>query len=249
MPRYKLILEYDGMNFCGWQRQKEGIPTVQGAIEQAFFKFCGEEPTLMGAGRTDQGVHALGQVAHVDLVKSFLPHKIQDALNAYLLSKGVVVVQVEEVDRSFHARFSASSRTYLYRIGNRRASFPLEKDRLWHVISPLDIEAMQEAANFLLGRHNFSSFHAAGKEEVSLIKTLDRFTIRREEDYILAFVESKSFLHNQVRIMMGTLKQVGLGEWPPEKVKEILLAQDRRYAGMTAPPYGLYLLKVGYDTK
>lgn len=240
MPRFKLILEYDGTPFVGWQRQA-GLPSVQGTLEDCFADFLGEPTTLWGSGRTDAGVHATGQVAHVDIAKPYTPFAIQGAINKRLRDIPISVLNVEEVAPDFHARFSATSRAYTYKILNQRACPALDRDRAWWVIRPLSIAAMEEAANYLLGHHDFSSFRNSQCQAASPFKTLDQLAIEKNDHLILVKTRARSFLHNQVRNMVGTLKRVGEGTWPPEKVKEILDARDRRCAGPTAPPCGLYL--------
>lgn len=247
MPRYKFTLEYDGTCFCGWQRQKTESHSVQQTIENSLFMITHERVDIMGAGRTDSGVHATGQVAHCDISHDFPPHRLQAALNHYLIPSGVSVLSVEKTEDSFHARFSATRRNYIYRICNRRAPLALERKRAWHVIAPLNIEAMQEAAKSLLGRHDFSAFRDSQCQAPSPIKTLDQFDLYKEQDTVIATLSSRSFLHSQVRIMLGTLKQIGVELWKPYRILEILESRDRRQAGPTAPPYGLYLTHVEYD--
>lgn len=245
MPRYKFTLEYDGTRFCGWQKQKTGLG-VQQALEEALQAITHERPDVMGAGRTDSGVHAFGQVAHCDLGCDYALHQLQAGLNHYLVPHGASVLSIEKVGEDFHARFSATRRDYVYKICNRRAHLAIEKNRAWHVIAPIDVEAMQEAANNLLGKHDFSAFRDSQCQATSPIKTLDAFSFSKDGDEIIAMVSSRSFLHHQVRIMMGTLKQVGVGLWTPHNVIEILGSKDRRQAGPTAPPHGLYLTHVAY---
>lgn len=249
MPRYKLTIEYEGNRFNGWQRQQSNS-SVQGTIEQGFKTVFQTEVLVEGAGRTDAGVHALGQVAHVDLPGDNLPHRVCDGLNFFLRDRGVAVLNVEIVPDTFHARFSAIGRIYEYRILNRRAPLVLEANRAWHVIGPLDILKMQEATTHFLGHHNFTSFRATLCQAPSPFKTIDVFNISHtstpEGDYITAQIASRSFLHNQVRIMIGTLKQIGEGRLSPEDIPSILQACDRRASGPTAPPQGLYLKRVNY---
>jgi tRNA pseudouridine38-40 synthase len=245
MPRYKLILEYDGGGFVGWQRQPNG-PSVQEALETAFPKFCGHAVEVAAAGRTDAGVHALGQVAHVDLERDWDPLKIRDALNWHLQPAGVAAIDVAEVPRDFHARFSAVKRAYLYRISDRRARPVLEAGRVWHVPHRLDAEAMHIAAQVLVGHHDFTSFRATECQAKSPEKTLDRLDVRRAGDEIEITTEARSFLHHQVRNMAGTLKMVGEGKWSAQDVADALAARDRSAAGPTAPAEGLYLVRVGY---
>ncbi len=245
MPRYKLILEYDGGGFVGWQRQPNG-PSVQEALETAFPKFCGHAVEVAAAGRTDAGVHALGQVAHVDLERDWDPLKIRDALNWHLQPAGVAAIDVAEVQPDFHARFSAVKRAYLYRISDRRARPVLEAGRVWHVPHRLDAEAMHIAAQVLVGHHDFTSFRATECQAKSPEKTLDRLDVRRVGDEIEITTEARSFLHHQVRNMAGTLKMVGESKWTVQDVADALAARDRSAAGPTAPAEGLYLVRVGY---
>ena len=246
MTRYKLILEYDGGGFVGWQRQDNG-PSIQGALEEAVLGFCGERVTLHGAGRTDAGVHALGQVAHLDIAKETTAETLRDALNAHLRPAPIAVLEAMEVDEEFHARFSATGRRYLYRIVNRRAPLALERGRAWFVPTTLDAEAMHAAAQELIGQHDFTSFRAAECQAKSPVKTLDRLTVSREQDLLRVEAEARSFLHHQVRNMVGTLRLVGEGKWRAADVKAALNKKDRAAAGPTAPADGLYLVGVAYD--
>lgn len=249
MPRYKLTLEYDGTPFAGWQKQP-GQSTAQETLENAVYSFCGESVETQVAGRTDAGVHALGQTVHIDLSKAHECFTIQEALNYYLRGKHnapkLVVLHVERVSEEFHARFSATGRVYLYRILNRRPPPALDHARVWHVVPELNIEAMQEAAIYLLGHHDFTSFRASECQAKSPEKTLDRLHIALQGEEIHLTAESRSFLHNQVRIMTGTLVDIGLGKYPPQIVQQMLAAKDRREAGQTAPACGLYLTQVSY---
>lgn len=249
--RYKIIIEYDGSRFHGWQRQSHPLTgelvTVQGALEIAVFKLTKKEVLVEGAGRTDKGVHATGQVGHFEIDKYFAPLQLRDALNFYLRDQGVSVLMIEEVDHTFHARFSATSRTYHYRIINRRAPLAIDPERAWHVMAPLDVKGMQEAAKELVGHYDFSAFRAAECQGKSPLKTLNRFDITQQDDHIVAVIESRSFLHNQVRIMMGTLKRVGEGKWNHEDVIRIRDSKQRVLAGPTAPAHGLYLAEVSYS--
>lgn len=249
MPRYKLIIEYEGNRFSGWQRQLQH-PSVQSTIEQGVKAIFKEEVLVEGAGRTDAGVHALGQVAHMDLVQELPAYRVCDGLNSYLRDRGVAILSAEIVPDTFHARFSATGRVYEYRILNRRAPLVLKANQAWHVIGPLDVLTMQTAANHLLGHHDFTSFRATLCQAPSPIKTLDAFeithTVRPEGSYITAQIASRSFLHNQVRIMMGTIKLVGEGRLKAEDIPAILAARDRRVSGPTAPPQGLYLKSIAY---
>ena len=243
--RYRLTLEYDGSPFVGWQRQDNGA-TVQGALEDAIEKLSGERVTVTGSGRTDAGVHALGQVAHFDLVKEFEPGKVRDALNHYLRPNPVVVLESDVADSEFHARFSARSRHYLFRILNRRSPPALDVDKVWHVSSRLDAEAMHAAAQFLVGHHDFTTFRAAECQAQSPVKTLDRLDVSQRGEEIHIQASARSFLHHQIRSFAGTLKLVGEGKWQPREVKKALEARDRAACGPVAPPEGLYLVKVDY---
>lgn len=246
MTRYRLTIEYDGSGFVGWQRQDNG-PSVQQALEDAVAGFCGERPHVYGAGRTDSGVHATGQVAHVDIVKPTSADTVRDALNAYLRPVPVSVISAETVEETFHARFSATGRRYVYRIVNRRAPLALDAGRAWQVGAPLDEAAMREAAGRLLGHHDFTTFRSVACQARSPIKTLDRLDVTRLGDEIRLEIAARSFLHNQVRIMTGTLKLVGEGKWTVRDVADALAACDRTRGGPTAPPDGLYLAEVRYD--
>lgn len=248
MKRFKLTLAYDGTPFYGWQRQ-DGFATVQGVLEEALYDFLGVLTPALGSGRTDAGVHAEGQVAHVELAQDYPPSAIQGALNQRLRAVPITVLRVEEVESSFHARFSATARSYRYQILNRRARPALEKNRVWWVAPTLSEEKMAMAAAFLLGHHDFSSFRAAHCQAASPLKTMDVLTVEREGDFIFVKAKARSFLHHQVRNIVGTLKKVGQGVWPPEKIKEILEARDRRQAGPTAPAEGLYLTEVEYENE
>jgi tRNA pseudouridine38-40 synthase len=245
MPRYRLTLEYDGAPFVGWQRQDNGS-SVQGALEDAIEKLSGERVTVTGAGRTDAGVHALGQVAHFDLVKEFEPGKVRDALNYYLRPNPVVVLESDAVDGEFHARFSATARHYLFRILNRRSPPALEEGRVWHVSPKLDAEAMHAAAQFLVGQHDFTTFRAAECQAQSPVKTLDRLDVSRRADEIHIEASARSFLHHQIRSFTGSLKLVGEGKWAPRDVADALAAKDRARCGPVSPPDGLYLVRVDY---
>jgi len=243
--RYRLTLEYDGTPFVGWQRQDNG-PSVQGGLEAAIEKLSGERVTVTGAGRTDAGVHALGQVAHFDLAKTFEPGKIRDALNYHLRPDPVSVLEAAEADGQFHARFSATARRYLFRILNRRSPPALEAGKVWHVSPKLDAEAMHAAAQFLVGQHDFTTFRAAECQAQSPVKTLDRLDVSQGGEEIHIEASARSFLHHQIRSFAGTLKLVGEGKWQPREVKKALDARDRAACGPVAPPEGLYLVRVDY---
>jgi tRNA pseudouridine38-40 synthase len=245
MRRYRITLEYDGGPFAGWQRQDNG-PSVQGALEEAIFRLCGERVGVTGAGRTDAGVHARGQVAHFDLAKEFPPDTIRDALNAHLRPAPVAVLEAALSGADFHARFSAIGRHYEYRILCRRAPPTLDKGYVWHVTRALDAEAMQVAAGALLGQHDFTTFRSSECQAKSPVKTLDRFDVREQGEEIVFYTRARSFLHHQVRSMVGTLKLVGEGKWDAADVAQALEAKDRTRCGTVAPPEGLTLLRVDY---
>jgi tRNA pseudouridine38-40 synthase len=245
MPRYKLTLEYDGAPFVGWQRQANGL-SVQQALEEAIFAASGEEVVANGAGRTDAGVHATGQVAHIDLAKNWSSFRLSEALNALLAPQPIAVVAAEQVADDFDARFSATMRHYLYRIVNRRAPLGLERGRAWRVKRKLDLDAMCEGAALLIGRHDFSTFRDSQCQAASPIKTLARFEVERDDDMILMRLSARSFLHRQVRSMVGSLEHVGAGKWSVGDLKDALEARDRTRCGQVAPADGLYLTKVEY---
>ena len=245
MTRYKLTLEYDGGGFVGWQRQDNG-PSVQEALENAVKSFCGETVTSFAAGRTDAGVHALGQVAHVDLAKNTTADTVRDALNFHLKPAPIAVLKAEAVGEDFHARFSAKARLYRYRIVNRRPPLALDRGHAWLVGGELDAAAMHDAAQALAGHHDFTSFRATLCQAKSPLKTLDVLDVRRAGEEILVSARAQSFLHHQVRNMVGTLKLVGEGKWTRADVAAALATRDRSAAGPTAPPEGLYLTEVWY---
>ena len=245
MPRYRLILEYDGTPFVGWQIQENG-PSVQGRLAEAIKAFSGEETVPRGAGRTDAGVHALGQVAHFDLAKDWPLYKVRDALNAQLRPDPISVLESDYAAEDFDARFSAVARHYLYRIVNRRSPLALERNRAWQVVLTLDAAAMHEAAQALVGHHDFSTFRSSECQATSPVKTLDRLTVSRVGDEIKIETSARSFLHNQVRSMVGSLKLVGEGKWTARDLKQALEARDRAACGPVAPACGLYLAKVDY---
>lgn len=245
MHRYRITLEYDGTPFCGWQRQA-GQPSVQQALEEAITRFSGETIVTQAAGRTDTGVHALGQVVHFDLTRLWDPFRIREALNYHLKPLPVAVLDAVETDMSFEARFSALGRHYEYRILNRRARPALEQHQVWHVPVVLDAAPMHAAAQSILGRHDFTTFRAAECQAKSPEKTLDRFDVQRHGDHILIRASARSFLHHQVRSMVGSLKLVGEGKWHPADFRAALDARDRSRCGPLAPPQGLYLTAVDY---
>jgi tRNA pseudouridine38-40 synthase len=246
VTRFKFILEYDGSAFVGWQRQDNGM-SVQQALEEAVLKTCAETVTAHGAGRTDAGVHATGQVAHVDVAKEFAAEKLQAALNFHLKPWPVAIVMAEVAPPDFHARFSATGRAYLYRIINRRPPLTIEEGRAWLVNAPLDADAMHEAAQVLVGKHDFSTFRASLCQAQSPVKTLTRLAVSRTGEEIDIIAEARSFLHHQVRNMVGTLRLVGEGKWTKADLRAALDAHDRTKGGPTAPPQGLYLTGVKYD--
>jgi tRNA pseudouridine38-40 synthase len=246
VPRYKLTLEYDGTGLVGWQRQTNGL-SVQEILETACARMTGSAILVQGAGRTDAGVHATGQIAHIDLPAPDPPDNIRGALNFHVRPNAVSVLSVEPVENGFHARVSATRRSYLYRILNRRAPPALERNHVWFVAAPLDAVAMAAGARHLLGHHDFTSFRATECQAASPVKTLDRLDVTRVGEEIRIVTEARSFLHHQVRNMVGTLKLVGVGQWRPEDVAAALAARDRGAAGPTAPPEGLYLTSVGYE--
>jgi tRNA pseudouridine38-40 synthase len=245
MPRYKLTIEYDGGPFVGWQIQDNG-PSVQGMLAQALAAFCGEEVSVQGAGRTDAGVHALGQVGHVDLAKDWDEDTVRDALNAHLRPHPIAILKAERVDGSFDARFSAVRRHYLYRIINRRADLTLERGRAWRIAQPLDLPAMQAAAQRLVGRHDFTTFRNVECQAKSPVKTLDQLEVHRAADDIQVVTSARSFLHSQVRSMVGALAVVGEGKWSVDDVSIALAKRDRAACAPVAPPDGLYLARVDY---
>ncbi|MGI9418887.1 MAG: tRNA pseudouridine(38-40) synthase TruA [Geminicoccaceae bacterium] len=245
MSRFKLTLEYDGRAFQGWQRQKNGF-SVQEALETAVHAFSGETVTVQGAGRTDAGVHATGQVAHVDIEKPMSIENLQNAINHYLRPHPAAVIKATEVTDDFHARFSATGRRYLYRIINRRAPLVLETGRAWHLPAMIEAEVMHEAAQRLIGKHDFTSFRSAACQSKSPVKTLDRVAVQRIGDEIRVTLSARSFLHHQVRNIVGTLKMIGDGKWPVDQMETILEAKSRAAAGPTAPADGLYLTGVDY---
>jgi tRNA pseudouridine38-40 synthase len=245
MPRYKIIIEYDGAPFVGWQLQEKD-PSVQGALMAAIAAFSGEKVMVQGAGRTDAGVHAIGQVAHFDLATERETDTVRDAINAHLRPNPVAVLSAEKVAADFDARRSALRRHYLYRIGNRRPDLALERGRAWRVPRRLDADAMHTAAQRLIGKHDFTTFRSTECQAKSPEKTLDRLDVSRAADEVHITAVARSFLHNQVRSMVGSLALVGDGKWQPDDLWRALQARDREACGPVAPPEGLYLVRVDY---
>jgi tRNA pseudouridine38-40 synthase len=245
VTRWKLILEWDGTPFMGWQRQDHG-PSVQAALERAAKAMTGEAVTAHAAGRTDAGVHALAMAAHVDIAKTVTPHRLTEGLNALLRPEPVAVVRAEPVADDWHARFSCVGRRYLYRIANRRAPLTLDANRAWRIGPALDLAAMREGASYLVGRHDFTTFRSVHCQSDSPVKTLGALTVEREEDEIHVRAEARSFLHHQVRSMVGCLALVGLGRWQPADMRKALEAKDRAALGLNAPPEGLYFVEALY---
>jgi tRNA pseudouridine38-40 synthase len=246
MPRYRITLEYDGGPYCGWQAQANG-PSVQTAVEAALAKLTGESPRLFAAGRTDAGVHAIGQVAHFDLTKAWSVNTLRDGLNSLLRPAPVAILDAAETSPDFHARFSATGRRYLYRIVNRHVPLTLERERAWWVRRSLDALAMHDAAQRLVGHHDFTTFRSVDCQSASPVKTLDQLDVTRAGEEIQVIAAARSFLHNQVRSMVGSLKLVGQGSWSVDDLAMALEAHDRRACGPVAPAHGLYLVAVDYD--
>ncbi|MCH8685799.1 tRNA pseudouridine(38-40) synthase TruA [Pedomonas mirosovicensis] len=246
MTRFRLTVEFDGRPFMGWQFQEHG-PSVQGALEEAVYKITGEEAQVIAAGRTDAGVHALAMTAHVDIEKPFTPFKLREALNARLRPDPVAVLECEIAEPDFHARFSATKRSYRYRIINRRAPLTFDKGLAWQVAVPLDHEAMHAAAQILVGKHDFTTFRSVHCQSASPLKTLDKLIVSRWGDEIIVETEARSFLHHQVRSMVGCLKLVGEGKWTARDLEKALHACDRAALGFNAPPDGLYFVAAGYE--
>ncbi len=245
MPRYKLTIEYDGTEFFGWQAQPEA-PTVQTVLEKAVQTISGEHCLVYGAGRTDTGVHALGQVAHVDLPKVWDPFVLSNAINGNVRPHRVSVVEAELVPDEFHARFDAIKRRYLFRILNRRAPPTVDANKVWHVPVPLDHEKMHEAAQYLVGLHDFTTFRAADCQSKSPVKAIDVLNVARYGAEIEVVAEARSFLHHQVRSIVGSLKLVGEGKWRVQDMKRALEAKNRTACGVVSPPNGLFLISVDY---
>lgn len=245
MPRYKLTIEYDGRPFSGWQRQAHDL-SVQQVIEEAIARFSGETVSIQAAGRTDAGVHALGQVVSFDLSRQWDPFKVREALNFHTKPYPVAIVASEAVGDEFEARFSATARHYEYRILNRRARAALDDGRVWHVPVTLDADAMHAAAQLIVGKHDFTTFRASECQANSPIRTLEQFNVSRQAEMIVVTARARSFLHSQVRSMVGSLKLVGEGRWSPRDFRAALDAAERARCGPLAPPDGLYLTGVSY---
>jgi tRNA pseudouridine38-40 synthase len=245
MTRWRLTIEYDGGPFMGWQRQDHG-PSVQQTLEGALHRMTGEEAAVHAAGRTDAGVHALAMSAHADVMKSVTPHRLREGLNALVRPHPVSVLAVEPVADDWHARFSCIGRRYLYRILNRRAPPALDAGRVWHIALPLDVEAMRKGAQHLVGRHDFTTFRSAQCQSDSPVKTLERLEVSKVGEEIHVEAAARSFLHHQVRSMVGCLAMVGRGQWQPEDMKKALAARDRAALGFNAPPEGLYFVEASY---
>ena len=248
MTRWKLILEWDGGPFMGWQRQDHG-PSVQATVERAAQRMTGEQVTAFAAGRTDAGVHALGMAVHVDITKPVTPHRLREGLNALLRPDPVAVLRVEPVADDWHARFSCIGRRYLYRIADRRAPLTLDAGRAWRIGPELDLAAMREGASYLVGHHDFTTFRSVHCQSDSPVKTLDVLSVEREGEEIHIRAEARSFLHHQVRSMTGCLALVGLGRWRPEDISKALEARDRAALGLNAPPEGLYFVEAVYPAE
>jgi len=245
VTRWRLTIEYDGGPFMGWQRQDHG-PSVQQALEEAPHGMTGEQAQFSAAGRTDAGVHALAMAAHVDVMKSLTPHRLREGLNALVRPQPISVLDVEEVADDWHARFSCIGRRYLYRILNRRAPPALDAGKVWHVAVPLELDAMQDGAVPLVGRHDFTTFRSAQCQSESPVKTLDRLEVSRVGEEIHITAAARSFLHHQVRSMVGCLAMVGRGQWTPDDMLKALEARDRSALGLNAPPHGLYFVEAVY---
>ena len=244
MPKYKIIIEYEGTNYVGWQKQNNGF-SIQEELEKAIFNLSGEKISVFGAGRTDAGVHALGQVAHFDIKNFFNSDNIRDGLNQHLRPQPIAILKAEKVRENFHARFSAQKRTYQYLIKNRRAPLTIHKNKSWEIFKKLDVDKMISESAFFIGKHSFDAFRSINCQSNSPIKTIDDISILKKEDNISIKVSAKSFLHSQVRIIVGTLVEIAKGKIK-KNVKEIIKDKKRSQAGITAPACGLYLIKVDY---
>jgi len=245
VTRWRLTIEYDGGPFMGWQRQDHG-PSIQQTLEEALERMIGEQTQVLAAGRTDAGVHALAMSAHVDVMKSLTPHRLREGLNALVRPHPISVLAVEPVADDWHARFSCVGRRYLYRILNRRAPPALDTGRVWNIPVTLDIDAMREGAAHLIGRHDFTTFRSAQCQSDSPVKTLDELDVQKAGEEIHVTAAARSFLHHQVRSMVGCLALVGRGKWSPEDMRKALEARDRSALGFNAPPHGLYFVEALY---
>jgi len=245
VTRWRLTIEYDGGPFMGWQRQDHG-PSVQQTLEEALERMTGERAAFTAAGRTDAGVHALAMPAHVDVERDLTPHRLREGLNALVRPQPVSVLEVEQVADDWHARFSCVGRSYLYRVVNRRAPPALDLGRVWHIAVPLDVDAMREGAAMLVGRHDFTTFRSVHCQSDSPVKTLDRLEVSRVGEEIHVQAAARSFLHHQVRSMVGCLALVGRGQWRPDDIGKALEARDRAALGLNAPPHGLYFVEAVY---
>jgi len=245
VTRWRLTIEYDGGPFMGWQRQDHG-PSIQQTLEEALERMIGEQTQVLAAGRTDAGVHALAMSAHVDVMKSLTPHRLREGLNALVRPHPISVLEVEPVADDWHARFSCVGRRYLYRILNRRAPPALDTGRVWNIPVTLDIVAMREGAAHLIGRHDFTTFRSAQCQSDSPVKTLDELDVQKAGEEIHVTAAARSFLHHQVRSMVGCLALVGRGQWSPEDMRKALEARDRSALGFNAPPHGLYFVEALY---
>ena len=246
MTRWRLTVEYDGGPFMGWQRQEHG-PSVQQTLEEALQRMTGEDTAFIAAGRTDAGVHALAMSTHVNVAKILTPHRLREGLNALVRPHPISVLEVKQVADDWHARFSCVGRRYLYRILNRRAPPALESGRVWHLAVPLDVDAMQEGASYLIGRHDFTTFRSAQCQSESPVKTLGRLEVSRAGEEFHVTAAARSFLHHQVRSMVGCLALVGRGQWSPKDMRKALEARNRAALGFNAPPHGLYFVEAMYD--
>lgn len=245
MTRWRLTVEFDGQPFMGWQRQNHG-PSVQQALEEAIFRMTGEMASVHAAGRTDAGVHALAMSAHVDIARNVTEHRLREGINALVRPNPISVTAVEQVPADWHARFSCIGRKYLYRILNRRAPPTLDRGRVWHIALPLDVGTMAKGAGMLVGRHDFTTFRSVHCQSDSPVKTLDRLDVRRAGEEIHVEAAARSFLHHQVRSMVGCLALVGRGQWQPEDMRRALEARDRAELGLNAPSEGLYFVEAAY---
>ena len=245
MTRWRLTVEFDGSSFMGWQRQDHG-PSVQQTLEEALQRMTGEQAVFTAAGRTDAGVHALAMTAHVDVGRELTAHRLREGLNALVRPHPISVLDVEQVADDWHARFSCVGRRYLYRILSRRAPAALDAGRVWHIAVPLEPEAMREGAAHLVGRHDFTTFRSAQCQSDSPVKTLDRLDVAKVDDEIHVTAAARSFLHHQVRSMVGCLAMVGRGQWQPDDMHKALAARDRAALGFNAPPHGLYFVEAVY---